>query len=104
MARFDVYTTPFADERRAVPYWLDIQADHLSHLVTRVIVPLRRASAARPPMPDLNPQFEVDGVAVYLDTANVAGFPKALLKRPLANLRAERLAIEDAIDFLFTGL
>ena len=104
MPRFDVYATPFADERRHTPFWLDVQADHLSALETRVIVPLRRPSAASRPKRDLNPTLEVDGLAVYADVANIAAFPRVLLKRPVANLRAERLAVEDALDFLFTGL
>jgi hypothetical protein len=43
-------------------------------------------------------------VAVYADVANIAAFPRVLLERPVANLRAERLVVEDALDFLFTGL
>jgi toxin CcdB len=104
VARFDVYPTPFAEERRSSPYWLDLQADHLSHLQTRLIVPLRRATAAAMPMADLNPQLDVDGTAVFLDCANIASFPKALLRRPVANLKDQRFLIEDALDFVFTGL
>lgn len=104
MPRFDVFTTPFSDERRHTPYWLDVQADHLSTLETRVIVPLRRVTTASLPKRNLNPMLEVDGVALYADVANIAAFPRMLLKRPIANLRAERLIIEDALDFLFTGL
>ena len=104
MPRFDVFTTPFSDERRHTPYWLDVQADHLSALETRVIVPLRRVTTASLAKRDLNPLLEVDGAAVYADVANIAAFPRSLLKRPIANLRAERLFIEDALDFLFTGL
>ena len=104
MARFDVYATPFADERGHTPYWLDVQADHLSTLDTRVIVPLRRASSALKPKSNLNPPLEVEGVAVFADMANIGAYPRMLLKRPLTNLRAERLVVDDALDFLFTGL
>jgi toxin CcdB len=104
MARFDVYPTPIAEDRRHTPYWLDVQADHLQGLGTRVIVPLRRASARQPLQQRLNPEFTIDGVQVYADVADIGAFPLALLKRPVASLRAERLPIEDALDFLFTGL
>lgn len=104
MPRFDVYATPFADERQHTPYWLDVQADHLSTLDTRVIVPLRRASSGLKPKSNLNPMLEVEGMAVFADVANIGAFPRMLLKRPVANLRAERLVVEDALDFLFTGL
>ena len=108
MPRFDVFTTPFSDERRHTPYWLDVQADHLSALETRVIVPLRRVTTASLAKRDLNPLLEVDGAAVYADAyadvANIAAFPRSRLKRPITNLRADRLVIEDALDFLFTDL
>ena len=104
MPRFDVFPTPFSDERRHTPFWLDVQADHLSALETRVIVPLRRATTASLAKRDLNPTLEVDGVALYADVANIAAFPRMLLKRPVTNLRVDRLVIEDALDFLFTGL
>ena len=103
MARFDVYPTPFADERKHSPFWLDVQADHLSALATRVILPLRRVSAREPVKQRLNPEFHIDGAHVFADTANIGTFPLALLRRPVATLRQDRLVIEDALDFLFTG-
>jgi len=65
---------------------------------------LRRVSPREPLKAELNPVFEIDGLRVYADTANIGSFPKALLRRPVASLRPQRLAIEDALDFLFTGL
>ena len=103
MARFDVYPTPFPDERPHTPYWLDVQSDHLDSLATRVVLPLRRVQAGVPLKQRLNPEFVVDGVAVYADTANLATYPHALLRRPRSNLRDQRLAIDNALDFLFSG-
>ena len=103
MARFDVYPTPIADERRHTPFWLDVQADHLQPLATRVILPLRRTSARQQVTQRLNPEFDVEGTRVYADTANIATYPLALLRRPVASLRNERFAIVDALDFLFAG-
>lgn len=103
MARFDVYPTPFADERSHTPFWLDVQADHLSALATRVVLPLRRVHAGQPLKQRLNPEFVVEGMAVYADTANLATYPQALLRRPRANLGAHRLSIDNALDFLFSG-
>ena len=103
MARFDVYQTPIADERRHTPFWLDVQADHLQALATRVILPLRRMSARQQVTQRLNPEFDVEGTRVFADTANIGTFPLALLRRPVASLRQERLAIDDALDFLFAG-
>ncbi len=103
MARFDVYPTPIAEERRHTPYWLDVQADHLQTLATRVVVPLRRQGAQTLVTSRLNPAFMVDNVAVYADMANIAAYPHSLLRRPVANLRHDRLSIDDALDFLFMG-
>ncbi len=103
MARFDVYATPFADERKHTPFWLDVQADHLQSLATRVIVPMRRTSAQTPLKQRMNPEFDVEGVRVFADTANIGTFPLSLLRRPVASLRQDRLIMDDALDFLFTG-
>ncbi len=103
MARFDVYPTPLLDERQHTPYWLDVQADHLQALATRVIVPLCRRHADVPLKQRLNPELAVDGQALFADTANLGTFPLALLRRPVANVRDQRLAIDDALDYLFTG-
>jgi toxin CcdB len=103
MARFDVYASPIVVERKHTPFWLDVQADHLYSLETRVILPLRRVAPKQAKNERLNPQFTVDGVLVFADTPNIGTFPLALLRRPVTTLRSERLAIEDALDFLFSG-
>ena len=103
MARFDVYATPFADERKHTPFWLDVQADHLQALATSVIVPMRRMSAKESVKQRLNPEFTAEGIRVYADTANLGTFPVSLLRRPIASLRHELLTISDALDFLLSG-
>ncbi len=103
MARYDVYPTPLLDERRHTPYWLDVQADTLQALGTRVIVPLRRVEARAVLKERLNPELTIDGTALFADTANIAAFPVALLRRPITNLRHERVNIDNALDFLFSG-
>ncbi len=103
MARFDVHPTPLPEDKRHTPYWLDVQADHLEGLATRVLVPLRKVAPNVPRKQRLNPEFTVGDIAVFADTANIASFPVALLRHPIANLRSDRLAIENALDFLFTG-
>ena len=102
MARFDVYRSPIDDERSHTPFWLDVQADHLSQLATRVMVPLCRIESGRP-SERLNPILAVDGVQLFADTANLGTFPRQWLREPVASLREQRFAIEDALDFLLTG-
>jgi toxin CcdB len=103
MARFDVYASPIRDDRHHTPYWLDVQSDHLGTLATRVIVPLRKVTPGMLPRQPLNPEFIVEGMAVFADMANLGTFPYSMLRRPVANLREQRLAIDDALDFLFSG-
>lgn len=102
MARFDVYPSPLGDEDE-VPFWLDVQADHLSELATRVVLPLCRPQAGVRLAARLHPVLDVLGRSYFLDTANLGTFPKRLLHRPVANLREQRFLIEDALDFLFQG-
>jgi hypothetical protein len=54
MERFTVY--PHPDNRG---YLLNIQADSIGHLGSRVVIPLLRASEYRLPASRLNPQFEM---------------------------------------------
>jgi toxin CcdB len=104
MARFDVYPTPLSDEKSHTPYWLDVQADFLRDLATRVIVPLRRLDRAEAIKARLNPEFTVARTRVYADIANLGVFPASLLRAPVASLKEHRFDIEGALDFLFTGL
>ena len=103
MARFDVYASPMPDEHEHTPFWVDVQADHLSQLATRVVVPLVRVDVEPRPAERLNPCFDVEGLRVFADTANLGTFPKRWLRAPVASLRDERLALENALDFLLTG-
>lgn len=98
MARFDVYANA------SVPgYLLDVQADLLSGLNTRMVVPLLPMKQAPKPAAQLNPSFEIQGVAVSMVTQFMAAVPEAELKQQVANLNHAREAILGAIDFLHQG-
>ena len=75
MARFDVYRNPRKESAREVPFLLDVQSAFLEGLETRVVVPLRAASAVKRPVTRLNPVFQVAGVEVVMDTPQLAGVP-----------------------------
>ena len=104
MARYDVYRNPRQESVRQVPYLLDVQSDFLEDLDTRVIVPLRAATAVPRPVTRLNPVFTVDAVAVVMDTPQLVGYPRSALKRPVANLGERAFEIQNALDFLFAGV
>ena len=104
MGRFDIYRNPFRGETKDIPFLLDVQSDFLELLQTRMIVPLRRASRFHHPIEHLNPTIEHEGAQLVVDTASMASVPRSELKHPVGNVRAQRIEVENALDFLFTGI
>ncbi|WP_153147680.1 CcdB family protein [Dechloromonas sp. H13] len=98
MPRFAVYRNP-----EGVGYLLDIQADLLSHLNTRVVVPLLPLAVAPKPASTLNPVFEIEGASVCMVTQFMAAVPAQMLKSPMFSLESRRNDITAAIDLLFQG-
>ena len=101
MARFDVYANPDAAERKQIPYMLDVQNDCLRGRESRVAVPLWNASFFPLRAKGLNPELEVAGKKVVMDTAALGAVPTSELRRPVANLAREQLLIQVALDDLF---
>ena len=104
MAQFDVYLNPNADTRDAIPFLLDIQADLLDMLSTRIVVPLVVAEEMALPAKHLNPQFKIKGVAVVMSTAELAGVPNRALGDKVTSLKNKCDEIIAALDLLFTGI
>lgn len=100
MAQFDVYQYKGSPN---VPYLLDVQADLLSTLSTRLVIPLVLATKIKNPIKNLNLQFEIEKKTVIMSTAEMAGVSIKLLGKKVANLHASRNDIISAIDFLITG-
>ena len=103
MAQFDVYQNPNPDTARVFPYLLDVQADLLDKLPTRVVVPLVGISMLNRATPELNPQFEIEGAKMFMLTAQVAGVAVSLLGAKVCSLKDRRSDILAALDFLFVG-
>ena len=103
MAQFDVYENPNEETNQTVPYLLDLQADLLDNLATRVVVPLVAATLIGRAVKHLNPRFKIEGEAVFMSTAELAGVPRSALGEKVASLRKQRKEIIAALDFLFTG-
>ncbi len=98
MARFDVYAN-----RHEPGYLLDVQADLLSQLNTRMVVPLQPLDIAPASAHRLNPQFTVQGAPVSMVTQFMAAIPAAELAEHICSLDQQRDAILQAIDFLHQG-
>lgn len=96
MARFDLY-------RGDQGWLLDVQSELTDPLPTRVMVPLVRLEEAPPPIRELNPVFEVQGIPYQFMTQWLAAAPRRALGRAEGSLAHERDAITRALDLLFTG-
>ena len=98
MARFDVHRT-----RNAPSLLLDVQANELSHLPTRVVVPLVSPSSVLPAIRDLNPLVVVEEENWVVMVHYLTAMSRRELGRPIASLAAERDNITRALDLLLTG-
>ena len=101
MARFDVYANPDRDERKVIPYFLDVQNDHLKGFQTRVMVPLWDSAMIATRTADLNPELEVKGQRVVMDTPALGAVPLTTIKQAVDNLGPQQLMIQNALDTLF---
>lgn len=85
MVQFDVHRNP---KRGAFPLLLDVQADLLSSLATRVVVPMAKLDQRGPkPISQLNPVAVVDGVRYALVFQELAAIPKEYEDAMAAALR-----------------
>ena len=98
MARFGVYKNMEGEG-----YLLDVQADLLGHLNTRVVVPLLPLDIAPMPAQTLNPVFDIEGIPMSMVTQFMAAVPVQMLKTTLLSLDRNRNDITAALDLLFQG-
>ena len=103
MAQFDVHSNANKAAREEFPYLLEVQADLLSGLRSRVVVPLMRAGLIKSPLTRLNPTFTIEGKRVVMATPQLAGVPLSALGPRIAHLGERRAEIVGAIDLLLTG-
>jgi hypothetical protein len=98
MARFDLHR-----RARGPGYLLDVQADHLYRLPTRLCVPLLPPTPALPEIRELNPLLRVGDETLAMMTHFAAAVPKAELGRPLGNLLGQADDITRALGILLNG-
>lgn len=101
MARFDVY----AYNNPSVHLVLDVQANLLSDLSTRTVIPLMPLeNASLETMAKLKPIIEIDKKSYILMTTDLATIPKTSLGNFVSNIEADyRQIIVESLDFLFQG-
>jgi toxin CcdB len=103
MAQFDVYENQNPETKESIPYLLDLQADLLDNLTTRVVVPLINVASMVKAAKHLNPQFQIKRTTVIMSTAELAGVNLHVLGSKVCSLKEHRNEIIAALDFLFTG-
>ncbi|MFN4157657.1 MAG: CcdB family protein [Gemmobacter sp.] len=98
MARYDLYAAPDGSGFR-----LDVQADLLDGLATRVVVPVLPLAEAPKPAGRLNPLVAIDGVDCVLVTQFLSAIPVQDLGRRVGSLADQAEAVMAALDMVFVG-
>ena len=102
MAQFDLFRHP---RDRRYPFLLDLQADLLRDLATRVVAPLTPIRRLRGrPIGRLNPVVEIEGTEYAVLFQDVAALPITALGATAGSLRGKRDELISALDLLFTGV
>lgn len=98
MAKYDVFPNPSGDG-----FLLELQADLLSDLNTRVVAPLLPATASVKVVRRLNPAFVIDGKQYIMFTHLIATVPVPRLAEPRTNFLRHQDEIVAALEMLFQG-
>ena len=101
MARFDVYANPDKQESKQIPFFIDVQSDHIKGIETRMVMALWAANFFTTKLDNLNPEFELLGQRLVLDAPSLGAVPRSSLKPPVASMATQHIQIQDAIDMLF---
>lgn len=98
MARYDLYAHPGGEG-----FVLDVQADVLAGLNTRLVVPLLPASQAPLPAKRLNPVFQLGAVPHVMVTQFLSAVPLSVLGPVLGNLALHDVEVMAALDMVLIG-
>ena len=98
MAQFDVHAL---SKSRLV---IDCQSALLSHLESRLVVPLIPKSAAPTPARRLNPTFEIRDIDYVMLTQFCGAIDRRQLGDVVTSLADRSFEITDALDVLISGV
>ncbi len=102
VAQFDLHRNP---KGGAYPLLVDLQADLLGSLATRVVAPMMsmKRYGARP-ITRLNPVIRVKDVDYVVVLQELAAVPLSALGEAVGSLADRRVDLVAAVDLLFTGI
>jgi toxin CcdB len=104
MPQFDVYRNENPGTCEEFPFLVDVQAELLEELATRVVVPLAKSEALIGfPTQYLTPLIAFQGQSYALLTPQLAGIARHELGPQAGSLADQEHAISTAIDFLLRG-
>jgi toxin CcdB len=104
MPQFAVYRNENLGSCEDFPFLVDVQADLLEELGTRVVVPLAKSEALIDfPTQYLTPLITFQGRPYALLTPQLAGISRDELGPQAGSLADQERAISAAIDFLLRG-
>jgi len=99
MARLDLHHNRGGDG-----YLLDIQADIMRGLSSRIVIPVLALDKAPPPAGKLNPLVTLEGQVHSAVTQYMTAVPEKLLGDIVASLESRATEITNAIDLLLSGI
>jgi toxin CcdB len=100
VARFDLFRV----NSRRIPLMVDVQAEILGDLASRVVIPLRVVDQAEElPLPRLKPVLVIGDQSYLLLTTDIGTQPIHWLGKPVGNIKEHHETITSAMDFLFQG-
>jgi toxin CcdB len=97
MARFSVY------KLKSGMIALDCQANLLSHLKTRFVVPLLPKGDVPPSLGRLHPMFQIEGEQLAMATHLASAVPMSEIGERITSLELHDIAISNALDMFLTG-
>ena len=104
MPQFAVYLNKNLRSRSVFPLLVDVQAELLRNLETRVVIPLVKGAAFTSyPLGLVMPTVEVDGESYVLVTPQLAGVSQWDLGPHTGSVAAHSHAIFTAMDILLRG-
>lgn len=101
MAQFDVFQNPRGGH---YPLLLDVQAEIVAGLATRVVVPLMPLKRYGKPITKLNPTAKLRGTEYVLVFQELSAIPRDALGDRVGSLASRRTELVAALDLLFTGI
>jgi toxin CcdB len=105
MSQFTVHRNQHGPTKARYPLLLDIQADFLGDLATRVVIPLTpQSSSMGQKMDRLTPLVQVDGKRYLAVTPQLSAIAKKELGPAVADLTGDRIDFINALDLLLTGI